>query len=238
MPAGLPARTCLVAMFVVLAGPAGAQARAAADTMIPAGYLPPAGMCRVWLDGVPAQQQPAPTDCQTAMRSRPMKSRVLIGDQPADAGMPVNAFRSGSAAYTTTPVGTRVSRLAELDEPLVKRATLGELCLDADHDGHCDESAPLIAGCLDANRDGRCDEPRKDVAGLIETGAFRSGSAIGGLCIDRNRDAKCDETWVGADVCLDRDGDGKCDTPNGTIAKPAEGPGKAAEPAPKGKKKP
>ena len=30
---------------------------------IPASSRPPAGMCRIWLEGVPAAQQPAPTDC-------------------------------------------------------------------------------------------------------------------------------------------------------------------------------
>ena len=238
--AGLLARgSVAVAFGAVMAGSALAQAKSVADTAVPPGYRPPAGMCRVWVDGVPAQQQPAPTDCQTAMRSRPTRSRVLIGDRPpADAGMPVSAFNAGSAAYSNAP-GARMGRLAELDEPLVKRAGQGELCLDADHDGVCDESAPLIASCLDANRDGKCDEPRKDVAALIDAGAFRAGSAMGGVCIDRNRDGKCDETWVGADVCLDRDGDGKCDPPVAAIAKPAEVQVKEAAPAaPKGRKKP
>lgn len=30
---------------------------------IPPGQRPPAGMCRIWIDGVPPGQQPAPTDC-------------------------------------------------------------------------------------------------------------------------------------------------------------------------------
>ena len=210
----------MVAAFgVALAGPLAAQSKAAADTGVPAGYRPPAGMCRVWVDGVPAQQQPAPTDCGSAMRGRPVKSRVLIGDRPDEASMPVNTFNAGSAAYA--PGGVRVGRLAELDEPLVKRASRGELCLDADHDGICDDTAPAIAGCVDANRRGKCDEPRREVAPLIESGAFRSGSVTGGICIDRNRDGKCDETWAAADVCLDRDGDGRCD-PVPAIARPAE----------------
>lgn len=47
---------------------------------IPASSRPPAGMCRIWLDGVPAAQQPAPTDCATAVRNRPAKGRVIFGD--------------------------------------------------------------------------------------------------------------------------------------------------------------
>ncbi|MEX2153179.1 MAG: hypothetical protein WD825_07550 [Gemmatimonadaceae bacterium] len=50
---------------------------------IPASSRPPAGMCRVWLDDVPAAQQPAPTDCATAVRNRPAKGRVIFGDDYA-----------------------------------------------------------------------------------------------------------------------------------------------------------
>ena len=37
-------------------------------------------MCRVWVDGVPPGQQPAPTDCRTAIRNRPRNGRVIFGD--------------------------------------------------------------------------------------------------------------------------------------------------------------
>jgi hypothetical protein len=47
---------------------------------IPAEYRPPAGMCRIWLDDVPANQQPAPTDCPTAVKNKPQKGRVIFGD--------------------------------------------------------------------------------------------------------------------------------------------------------------
>ena len=47
---------------------------------IPPEYRPPAGMCRVWLDDVPAGQQPAPTDCATAVKNKPQKGRVIFGD--------------------------------------------------------------------------------------------------------------------------------------------------------------
>lgn len=47
---------------------------------IPASERPPAGMCRIWLDDVPAAQQPAPTDCASAVRNRPAKGRVIFGD--------------------------------------------------------------------------------------------------------------------------------------------------------------
>jgi hypothetical protein len=40
-------------------------------------------MCRIWLDGVPASRQPAPTDCASALRNRPAKGQVLFGDDYA-----------------------------------------------------------------------------------------------------------------------------------------------------------
>lgn len=47
---------------------------------IPSRYRPPAGMCRIWLAGVPAGRQPAPTDCITALRNKPANGRVIFGD--------------------------------------------------------------------------------------------------------------------------------------------------------------
>ena len=52
---------------------------------IPADARPPKGMCRVWIDGVPAAQQPAATDCPTAVKNRPANARVLFGDDFADS---------------------------------------------------------------------------------------------------------------------------------------------------------
>jgi hypothetical protein len=48
---------------------------------VPKQYLPPAGMCRVWVDNVPAARQPAPTDCATAIRNRPPNARVIFPDR-------------------------------------------------------------------------------------------------------------------------------------------------------------
>ena len=52
----------------------------ASKDSIPVSARPPAGMCRIWLDDVPVAQQPAPTDCPTALRNRPAKGRVIFGD--------------------------------------------------------------------------------------------------------------------------------------------------------------
>ena len=49
-------------------------------TAVPERARPPAGMCRIWLSDVPVAQQPAPTDCASAVRNKPAKGRVLFGD--------------------------------------------------------------------------------------------------------------------------------------------------------------
>jgi hypothetical protein len=40
-------------------------------------------MCRIWITGVPAGQQPAPTDCPSAVRNRPANGKVLFGADPS-----------------------------------------------------------------------------------------------------------------------------------------------------------
>ena len=71
----------MVIGFVALATPRIASAQAKTNGReIPTGDRPPAGMCRIWLDDVPPAQQPAPTDCATAVRNRPSKGRVIFGD--------------------------------------------------------------------------------------------------------------------------------------------------------------
>jgi hypothetical protein len=65
---------------------------------VPPGHLPPAGMCRVWIDGVPPGQQAAPTDCQTAVATKPANARVIWGDQSAFPGKGKGKFKKNSRA--------------------------------------------------------------------------------------------------------------------------------------------
>jgi hypothetical protein len=71
-------RTVLLAL-ACSAGLAG-TARAQKSDDVPKAYRPPPGMCRIWLEKVPPKQQPAPTDCPTAVRNKPSNGRVLFGD--------------------------------------------------------------------------------------------------------------------------------------------------------------
>lgn len=64
-----------------LVSPAG---RKPTKVQIPKEYLPPAGLCRIWIDDVPAAQQPAPTDCPTAIKNKPTNGHVVFGDETSD----------------------------------------------------------------------------------------------------------------------------------------------------------
>jgi hypothetical protein len=60
----------------------GREERAA--PVVPTSAMPPAGLCRVWLRDVPAGQQPAPTDCASAIRKAPSSATVLFGDPKSE----------------------------------------------------------------------------------------------------------------------------------------------------------
>ncbi|MFM8910127.1 MAG: hypothetical protein ACKOH8_06075 [Gemmatimonadota bacterium] len=71
---------------VSVAVPAKAMAPAATGSAnVPVAMLPPAGLCRIWINEVPASQQPAPTDCATALRQRPANGTILYGPTERDS---------------------------------------------------------------------------------------------------------------------------------------------------------
>jgi hypothetical protein len=65
--------------------------------------MPPAGMCRVWYDGVAPGRQPRPTSCNEAERvaSRERNARVIYGDDYYDRGgnYPYGNDRYGNDRY-------------------------------------------------------------------------------------------------------------------------------------------
>ena len=76
-------------MLTLAASPSFAQGRGRnANQGIPPGQMPPAGMCRVWYDGVAPGRQPRPTSCNDAERiaSRDRNARVIYGDDYYDRG--------------------------------------------------------------------------------------------------------------------------------------------------------
>lgn len=103
-----------LALTVAVAAPLSAQGKGTKAGKIPPGQRPPAGMCRIWLDGVAPGQQPAPTDCATAVRNRPANGRVIFGDDYVDAKG--NKVKGNDDERRTAP------REARADENVVRDA--------------------------------------------------------------------------------------------------------------------
>ena len=72
----------------------------------------PAQMCRIWLDGVRPDSQPAPTDCATALRNRPPNARVIFGKDADKRSQPPRA-----PVDTTRPVDDRKGRRDKPKKP-------------------------------------------------------------------------------------------------------------------------
>jgi hypothetical protein len=90
-----------------------AQASKAKDKgqPVPKSSLPPAGMCRIWVDNVPAARQPAPTDCSTAIRNKPPNARVLFpaerNRRATPSRTPAPKAQAGDTARRKPPGGER-----------------------------------------------------------------------------------------------------------------------------------
>jgi len=94
----------LLAAVAALPAMAGAQGTARPRIpVVPSHLMPPAGKCRIWVDGVTPTQQPAPTDCQTALRQKPANGTVIFG--PSERDVEASGFRSNPrpARRDTTP---------------------------------------------------------------------------------------------------------------------------------------
>ncbi len=102
----------ILAALAAVPAVAGAQRSRTEDeknsSTVPVSMLPPAGKCRIWMIGVPAAQQPAPTDCQTALRQRPENGVVVFGPVEREEGSSAfgsrpNPERSTNARRANTP---------------------------------------------------------------------------------------------------------------------------------------
>lgn len=73
-----------VGLIATLATATAVEAQGRGPQRVPPGHLPPAGMCRVWYDGVPPGRQPAATSCRDAERRAGRNARVIYGDARND----------------------------------------------------------------------------------------------------------------------------------------------------------
>ncbi|MGI8617852.1 MAG: hypothetical protein ACR2L6_02030 [Gemmatimonadaceae bacterium] len=96
-----------IALTLIVAGAAFATEASAQVIMrassVPPGQRPPAGMCRVWIDGVPAGRQPRPTDCARARATAPLNSRIIYGSDAPFPGRAVGRFRDGNCDFERRP---------------------------------------------------------------------------------------------------------------------------------------
>ena len=72
------------AALLVAGSAADAQIRRSTGTAYPDPQTLPTGTCRIWIEGLPASRQPAPTDCATARRNQPRNSRIIYGSRPTN----------------------------------------------------------------------------------------------------------------------------------------------------------
>jgi len=92
-----------IALTLIVAGAAFAT-EASSQTVVrasnvPPGQRPPAGMCRVWIDGVSPGRQPRATDCATARANAPANSRIIYGNDAPFPGRAVGRFRDGDCEF-------------------------------------------------------------------------------------------------------------------------------------------
>jgi hypothetical protein len=87
------------------------QQQPSREQLVPPAFYPPAGMCRIWINQVPAAQQPAPTDCASAVRNRPANGRVLFGDQsPSGKRTKTEKGKSNPTDELLDLINRRISR--------------------------------------------------------------------------------------------------------------------------------
>jgi len=70
---------------------------------VPPGQRPPAGLCRVWIDGVAPGRQPRATSCATARANAPANSRIIYGNDAPFPGRAVGRFKDGSCDFERRP---------------------------------------------------------------------------------------------------------------------------------------
>jgi hypothetical protein len=219
----------LLALGSLLSGSAAAQG--AARDSVPPEYIPPAGLCRIWLANVPPAQQPAPVECAVAVRNRPSSGRVIYGPSKDDGrgravrdaeklppGVKALDGKGGSPfKRPTADRGNGSSRERWEDKRITDASLFGD-----DERVETPGSPVRDAGVGVDGRDVNAGMGAVVTPGGVIVGAggvtdprYFSGARPPGLasgsCLDRDDDGWCDDFRFGPPACLDRDRDGRCD---------------------------
>jgi hypothetical protein len=150
--------------------------------------LPPAGMCRIWIDGVPAGRQSAPTDCDTARRRVPANGRVIYG--------PPTTSRSDRDDDRWDRDDDRWDRDDDHRGPRrdIFIDARGRECRRQVHVKKNGDRSTSVK-CRNRNdRDGRWDDDRRDDDDRWHDRGRRDDD----VCRDANRDGRCDYGQGGA----------------------------------------
>lgn len=211
--------------------PASGAGRPSREADVPPAYRPPPGMCRVWLAGVPPNQQPAPTDCASAVRNRPANGRVLFGDDyvgrktgtlspsspftlvayspPAARPTAQDEYEAGYAAGYRDAMNGRRPRFRGAGITAVPSGSGAAPGYGSGGYGGGYGDAPLAGGT--AGGGGVVVIPPSQDPRYYNNGRYSPPGRANGVCLDRDGDGWCDDPRFGAPVCRDLDGDGRCD---------------------------
>ncbi|HKS05895.1 MAG TPA: hypothetical protein VJR92_06245 [Gemmatimonadaceae bacterium] len=116
-------RTLHVLVIACAFAPVGMGAQTARTTPdVPAEYRPPPGMCRIWVENVPPDKQPAPTDCTKALRNKPANAQVIFGDEkdPPRKSTPATSATPTRSNLTTPVTGGRGNTRPRTDSTKAK----------------------------------------------------------------------------------------------------------------------
>lgn len=191
---------------------------------IPRDYRPPAGMCRVWIDGVPAPQQPAPTDCASAVRNKPANGRVIYGEDKAKGkkidDLPIKSLRSGDRKGPPL-IPPDLSRADPRAREAWEAKKITDEQLHGDRPAYATPASSFPGGALSQQGPTGSSLGYMTPGGVVVPGVgndpryfapnVRPPGFGSTTCLDRDGDGWCDDLRFGPPVCTDRDKDGRCD---------------------------
>ena len=181
-------------------------------------------MCRVWVEGVPPAQQPAPTDCGSAVRNKPANGKVVYGESARTQGTPIKGFVKPPDKKGPPLIPPDIPQLdlrAQRENWESKRISDEQLFGDKPASTSASSypgSPPSPAGPLGSyggyvgpNGTAVSIGPINDPRYFSNNNNFRPPGTGSSVCLDRDGDGWCDDSRYGPPVCLDKDQDGRCD---------------------------
>jgi hypothetical protein len=225
------------AALLVAGSTADAQIRRSTGTAYPDPQTLPTGTCRVWIEGLPASRQPAPTDCTTARRNQPRNSRIIYGSRPTN----VYGNRDPRSIPGSRQYDPRYDPRSSQYDPRLDPHNRGNDGRNDQYDRKLEKEREKAARKREKEREKAWKKAQKD-NGHERDDDHRYGNRSGGTygtygtvqqgCVDVNRDGICDGAQSPTQtnsriipqplpqpvpqgttrrVCVDANRDGRCD---------------------------